>query len=243
MKKIIAVTAAVAALLVIAIGSLVLYVYTRNFGVDYKGRARLDYNWKYYFAACPKDEYLYHGKHFSFAYPKFHEKNPLREVKGVGNSAVLDGYLLSVFVYEKIDGKIKDELSKYLACPDGPVQGEISKELMRRFVGSGPLGQPAQIEKIRIKGGGAALLFTGRRADHDYLPGLEADFGHRHIFLVGFSSAGVLVDAEFLAPLDISEEDYREIAFGSANGMFLNIERDAQGACVFDRFIKTFEIK
>ena len=35
-------------------GALAVYVYTRNFGVDYKGRALLDYNWKYFLQLARK---------------------------------------------------------------------------------------------------------------------------------------------------------------------------------------------
>src|SRR3989339_1744936 len=91
MKKTIIALGTFAALSFVVMGSLALYIYNLDLGVDYKGRARLDYNWKYYFAACPKEEHGYEGKFFSFSYPSFTPENPLKEVIDSNGGLVFSG--------------------------------------------------------------------------------------------------------------------------------------------------------
>lgn len=243
MKKTIIRSAAVAAFLAVAAGSLAVYVYTRNFGTDYQGRARLDYNWKYFITACPKEEYRYEGKFFSFSSPKFEKKNTLIEKTDEKGGSVVDTHRLMYIQWREKDEKgIKSELSRYLSSPDGQVAP--SADFMGWLVGTGPK-VPVYIEKIDLKGDGAAVIISGGKKD-GYLQGLTADFGKKHVYIVGITHRGTIFYVEIDAPLSLPEDVYRERMFRIYSGSWYQSPTPkmyAESACVLTRFIKTFEIK
>jgi len=242
MKRIIIASAAVAAFLAAAAGSLAVFVYTRNCGVDYKGRARLDYNWKYYFTSCPKEGYRYEGKLFSFSYPKLEKENTLKEDLDINGGWVLDTYnRLDVQWTEKDEKGIKSELSGYLSSPDGLVTPSIG--FMRWLVGTGPKVS-VYIEKIKLKGGGEALIISGRGREDGYLPGLEGYLGHSYVFIVGLAPGGTIIKAEINAARNITEDIYRERMRAPTSWRnYPTPGGNAEKTCVLNRFIKTFEIK
>src|ERR1035437_5945322 len=112
---------------IIAIGMFALHIYNLDLGVGYKGRARLDYNWKYHFAACPKDSYLFDGKLFSFSYPAFSPKNPMREKDGW---IAFDDNTWDIDWYKDVPPSIKSELSGHLSY-EGAVLPAFSAEFMQ----------------------------------------------------------------------------------------------------------------
>lgn len=242
MRKIILVSAGVSAFFTVFVGSMALYIYTKDFGVGYTGRARLDYNWKYYFTACPEGGHRYDGKFFSFSYPKLKDINPLRETTDLNQGSVSDGYLLYFNWEEKPEKTIKSELLTYLSSPDG--QGSLSEMFMRWLVGSGARVL-VNAEKIKLKSGGAVVVISGQNRGYKYLPGLESNFGRRYVYIIGLNNDGILFKAKVNAPLNMPEAMYRERVFGTpiSCSIYPDAETDAQSACVLNVFLRTFVIK
>ena len=227
MKKLIIIVGTLAALSAVVIGALALYVYNLDLGVDYKGRARLDYNWKYHFAACPKEEYKYKGAFFSFSYPKFSANNPVSEVKESNGGLVSDGYLLNIFWDETTDSHIKSELVGFLSTSDGQVLPALSADFMKWCV----VPPDVHVKKVAFRRGGAAMLMSSQNSKYNYLFWIAPD-GH-------------VLRAYNLAILNLPEAVYRKFIFGPFQSctVYPDAVRDAQSACVLNRFMETFEFK
>lgn len=224
-------------------GAMVLIIYNKNFGPDYRGRARIHYNWNYYFTTCPQKEHKYDGKYFSFAYPGFEEKSPIKEVPEKGGGAVF-AYLLDVRWQEETDNNVKTELASYLAYPAGTISSSPSSSFMHWLTGFKKHAS-TYMEKLSLTGGGEALLLSGHGKDRRYFPGLDTNPYHKYVYVTGFTADGLLFKAYILSPLNIPETLYSERVFGPVvtGDVFPSAERDAMSACVLNEFLRTFKIK
>ena len=244
MKKVLIALGILAALSVVVTGALALYVYTRDFGVDYKGRARLDYNWKYYFAACPKEEYKHDGKLFSFSYPNSSRNNPVTEFDYPGRGSIaFDDHLLDFMEWtENVPASIKSELSSHLSYngTDLPVFSKdfidwVLCETEKGYLDSDRV-YDTHSEKINFKSGGSAILLS-----------LHSKTEHRpHMkYLVGIAPSGDVFKVKNMVRYNFSEAAYREAVFHSDKFYMQhpNPARDAQSACVLNRFLASFEYK
>lgn len=243
MRKVIVLVAATGAVLALAAAVLVLFVYTRDFGVNYKGRVRMHYNWEYWLTSCPKKEFLYDGKYFSFSYPKFADKNPITETLNADGGLVF-AYRIDIRWYKRAGKSISSELSGYLARPEGNIPVLPSAVFMNWLTGYEKHAS-VYVEKLKLRDGSAAILLSGGGKEHRYLPGLETNPYHKYIYVIGSATDGVVFKAYIHAPLDMPEEVYRERVFGPhyTGVLYPSAENEAKGACVFDRFLKTLEIK
>ena len=243
MKKVLIALGILAALSVVVTGALALYVYTRDFGVDYKGRARLDYNWKYYFAACSKEEYKFDGKLFSFSYPKLKGISPIDAIDN-SNPGII-GYgpqFLEITWHLNEPASIKSELSSHLSYngTDLPVFSKdfidwVLCETEKGYLDSDRV-YDTHSEKINFRSGGSAILLS-----------LHSKTEHRpHMkYLVGITPSGDVFKVKNMVRYNFSEAAYREAVFHSDKFYMQhpNPARDAQSACVLNRFLASFEYK
>ena len=243
MKKILLVFGIIAALTAVLLGSLALYVYTREFGVDYKGRARLDYNWKYYFAACPKGEIPYSDKLFSFSYPKFKGISPMDAIVDTNHGLMFYGpEFLEVICHLDEPASVKSELSAHLLY-NGTDLPAFSKDFMdwvlceaEKEYSDSDTVYNTHLEKINFSGGGSAILMS-----------LQSKTEHRpHMkYLVGITPGGQVFKVRNLVRYNVSEETYRTVVFSPHLPVigYPDAARDAESASVFNTFLATFEYK
>ena len=238
-KKIAIMLLALATLFAIVVGSLALYVYNLDCGVDYKGRVRLDYNWKYYFAACPKKEYKHEGKLFSFSYPSSSPTNPIREFAGL---IVSDDHLLDIVWSNKDPAPIKSELSAHLSA-GGTDLSAFSEGFMQWLLREPDKVHPdsdklynKHLEKINFRSGGSAILISLRS---------KVEQRSYYKFMVGITPGGYVFIVRNMVRLNASEATYRELMFNPfwTCTVYPDPARDAKSACVLNRFLQTFEFK
>jgi len=241
-RKALIVLGIIAALSAVGMGSLAFYIYRLNLGVDYKGRARLDYNWKYHFAACPKEEHKYEGRFFSFSYPKFQEKNPLCEISwNNGTAVVSDDHLFDISSYKSTPKKIKSELLGYLALADGKAFPRPSQYFLHWLLGS--VEDPnfnkvysVHLDKVHFKNNGVAILVS--------LSSKVEKMPHYKV-VTGILPDGNVFELKNTVRLNASEETYRFWVLSPSKSWLYGPRpaQDAQSACVLNRFLRTFEFK
>lgn len=248
MRKTLVLSAATGAILALMAGLFALFIYTRDFGVNYNGRARLDYNWRYYFAVCPKAEQKYNGKHFAFSYPEFYKNDPVKENRQPdGGGGVVSAYLLNIWWYDKPEKGIVQELSSYLSSHEGGVLSSPSAGFLKWLTGE-EKHDSVIVEKLLLKDGSSVLLLSGGGKEEKYLPGLRHKPLMRNVtkaytHLLWIDPGGIVFNAEILSPMSGMEEHYRERMTDSqySDLVYSNAENSATRACVLDRFIKTLE--
>lgn len=249
MRKAIVLSAATGVILALLVGLFASFIYTRDFGANYKGRARLDYNWRYYFAACPKAEQKYEGKYFTFSYPELYKTDSIKENRlptGTGN--VVSAYLLNIWWHDKTEKEITQELSVYLHSPEGGALSSPSAGFLKWLTGE-EKHDLVYTEKLPLKDGTVVLLLSGGGKEQGYLPGLR----HRPLILgvtkaythlLWINPGGIVFNAEILSPMSGMEENYRERMTDSqySDLVHSSAEKNAMRACVLDRFIETLEV-
>ena len=242
MKKLIIIVGTLAALSAVVIGALALYVYNLDLGVDYKGRARLDYNWKYHFAACPKEEYKYEGKFFSFSYPKLEKQYPLREINWDNGVAVVsDDKLFDISWYKFTPKQVKSELLDYLSSDGGkafppPSQSFLHWVLLGVEDSDFNKVYSVHLDKVHFKNNGAALLVS--------LISKVEKMRHYKV-VVGVLPNGNVFQLKNTVRENASEKTYKYWVFSPSKSWLYGPrpEQDAQSACVLNRFMETFEFK
>lgn len=240
MKKIVIGLSAIAVLAAAGAIALVGYVYTRDFGPRYTGRARLDYNLKYFFAQKPEHRYKYSGELFSFTYTSSEPQNPIR---AFGNSSkgniFFDDHYLDVVWGQPVTSSIKTEIKTFLSG-DRVVVLHPSAELSQWLLLESDKDYldfdrvyDSSVERIILSDENPALLFRFR-SQIEERPNKQ--------FLVALLPGGVIVKAANTISLNVSERTYRELLSPAspASGLYPDARRDANSANVFAQFLHTF---
>lgn len=223
-------------LALVAIG-FAAYLYSKNFGVPYVGLARLDYNWRYYSAQCPKDAYHFEGRAFSFDYPKFNAKDPIKEFMGTyGGMVYFDDKLMEIFWNPKESDGIKKELESHLGYR-GSDMSSFSADFMRWLLPGedklpGELSEIYEVksEQISLRGGESAVLLTCMSKVREW-PNMR--------YVVGITPAGAVFKLSSKIRFNVPNEFYWEEA-GRSSLMGPRPEQDAAAACAFRRVMDTF---
>lgn len=225
-------------ILIILAAALLAYVYSKDTGVSLSGRARLDYNWKYIFAQTLKHVENYEGKLFSFSYPEYNDKNPLRTFEE-DYGGYVSGDMLSVDWFLKPPAEIKSELLGYLSSPEEK-NWEPSRAFAEWLFVQTDKYYIAGIKKILLKNGVPAALISVKEIKH----GLAGNYR----YLVT-EHKGVVVKIKNLAGVDVPDEQYREMVFkyfemfSMERQVHPDGERDRNNLRKFTRVIETFEFK
>lgn len=244
-KKIMMTLAAILVLAAAGLGGFAWHIYKKDFGVPYKGRARLDYNWKYHFAFLPKESLKFEGKYFSFMYPKFKKGSEFLAIKNGEDGFLVEGRNLLVVFWNKTDpAVIKSELSAQLKA-DKPIAPSLeflkwlnpeSYKLRETKAEDYPKFYNVEIEKINLKLGGEALRVS--------LWSKVQERPHMR-FIIGLTPGGQVFKTETLVRYNASEELYGELVFPGhwMERTIPDAERDAQSAYFLEKFIETVEFK
>lgn len=243
-KKIIMTLAAISVLAGAVLGGFVWHIYKMDFGVPYKGRARLDYNWKYYSAELPKEEYTFEGRWYSYKYPKFSRSQKIIPVGSSAFELAEDNRKLLCVIWDgRNQAYIKSELLKYLSArePVKPSQkflqwlyfdGNIQQE-NERYAEYDKLFD-IKTEKIAFSHGGEGLLIS--------LWSKVQERPHMK-FMAAVTPGGQVFKTRSLVRHNASEKIYEELVFSGAwiERVLPDAERDAQSAYSLKKFITTVE--
>jgi len=213
------------------------YVYMKDTGVDYGGRARLDYNWRYISAEKNAYEYRYEGKLFSFSYFTGLKNNLVRVFeKEAGGS--LFGDMLELFWYLEIPAEIRGELAAGLSA--GPGNKWEPSPVFSQWL----TGQPGRCYAQRA---GSYHLTDGPTAAIIQVKPKSSDLGGVYRYLVA-EKGGLVVKASNLAASSATEDQYLQLRFGPGlEGAFPrktilpDPDRDHRSLTIFERFTETFE--
>lgn len=244
-KKILMIQVAILVLAAAGLGGFSWYIYKKDFGVTYKGRARLDYNWKYCFAELPKEEYTFNGRLFSYKYPKFKVDREIAPIEDENGGYLVDGHwVLTVIWYKKDPGIIKTEFLRHLS---GKEPAALSWEFRDWLHPNPPYAEPrghhedydnfyeTRAEKIMFKHGGEALLvsFLSKVPDRAHVK-----------IIAGITPGGQLFKASIMVRYNVSQETYQELVFFPHTCMRIpNPAHDAQSVYFLNKFIETLEFK
>lgn len=233
------------ALVAAGFGIFCLCIYKKDFGVPYKGRARLDYNWKYCFAELPKEEYTFNGRLFSYKYPKFKVDREIAPIENENGGYLVDSHwVLTVTWYKKDPAIIKTEFLRHLS---GKEPAALSWEFRDWLHPNPPFTEfkgyhedydklyDTKLEKIRFKHGGEALLVS-------FLSKVP-DRAHMKI-IAGITPGGQLFKASIRVRYNVSQETYQELVFFHHTCRRIpEPDHDAQSAYFLKKFIETLEFK
>ncbi len=245
-KKILMTLAASLLLAAAGLGGFAWHIYKKDFGVDYKGCARLHYNWKYYFAELPKEDYVFKGRLFSYKYPKFRMDSEMVPVEDENGGLIEDsGHVLMVrwsrkdpdFIKTELVGQLEDKEPKpfsrkflgWLSPEDSYVESASSQNDYSK-------SYDVKSEKIKLKHGGTALLISLQSKVQD----------RPHVrFLAGVTPAGQVFRAKIRVRFNVSEGGYRDLVLRPTGtyGSTINPERDAQSAYFLKKFIETLSFE
>jgi len=245
-KKILTTLAAILVLAAAGLGGFAWHIYKKDFGVPYKGRARLHYNWNYYFAELPRDEGTFKGKEFSYKYPRFSEKDELRVTGDDSYELSEDGRrFLSVLLEERVPGPIRSELKKSLEAVGGVKPSDEFIEWLYFDTGLPPQKRDrnhysrlfdVSAEKMGFKRGGEGLrvLFRSKTSDLPHM-----------VFIAGVTPGGQVFRSRICWELNMSEQSYRAAFLDPSSTFGYNVgpEQDAQSAYFLNRFLETLEFK
>ena len=239
MKKLLTIAGWIAVCFAFILCLLAGYIYTMDLGVNYKGRARLDYNWKYYFAACPKKEYKHDGILFSFSYPSSSPKSPIH---AFADSITVDDHLVQIEWSKDAPASIKSELSVHLASGGTDLPPFSAK--FRQWVLREPDKEyldpdkvyDTHLEKLNFKNGGSAILMSAQS---------KVEQRPHSKFLLGMLPGGYVFMLRNMVRYNASEATYRELGMSSYSQgrVYPDAARDAKSACVLKRVLETFEFK
>jgi hypothetical protein len=245
-KKILMTLAAILVLAAAGLGGFAWHIYKKDFGVTYKGRARLHYNWNYYFAELPSGEGTFKGKEFSYKYPVFDENDGVRVTGDDSYELSEDGRrFLSVLLEVRVPEPIRAELKKNLEAAEAVKPSEEFIEWLYFDTGLPPQKKDrgyyskffdVGMEKIKFKLGGEGLRITFR--------GKTNDFSHM-VFVTGFTPGGQVFRSRTRFKLNMSEQSYRAAFLDPASTYGYNVgpKQDVQSEYFLKRFLATFEFK
>lgn len=243
MKKLFLFLSSFLALAAVAAIGLSAYVYTRDFGVAYKGRARLDYNWKYFFCKKPANPYRYSGQLFSFEYLSYEQQNPVRDsVNSTGGMVLLDDHYLEITWRKDVPAAIKAEIAAYLSG-DAAARPSPTTQLSQWLLLESDQDltnfkdiYTISAKKAPLAGGNTGILFN-------YTSKTEQRPSKR--FFVAVSPQGEVVKAANTIRLNVSEASYRELMFSPAkfSKLYPDPKRDAASLLIFERFLASFAFK
>lgn len=234
MKKTNLATAISALLLLSGVGVL-SYVYFKDTGVSYGGRARLDYNWTFLTADRPSFEYKYDGQFFSFSYLTGKRDNQVRDfTKAEGG--YLFGDLFDLDWFNTVPAEIRPELTAVISGVGG-VPGTLSGPLLEWLTGEKEMFFTDNIERIKLTDGVAAAVISVKAKDC----GLCGNYR----YLVAEKN-GLVVKIKNLAGASVNEEQYRQFRFeglevrSSGKAIKPDGARDRLSLRVFSRLMETF---
>lgn len=219
-------------------GGSLAYVYLKDTGVDYGGRARLDYNWRYISAEKPAYEYRYEGKLFSFSYLTGLKNNFVRVFESESGGSLF-GDMLKIFWYLEAPAEIRAELAAGLSSGPGN-KWEPSQAFSQWLTGQPERYYAEKAEAVRLKDGTAAALIQVKPKSHD--------LGGVYRYLVA-EKGGLVVKVLNLAASSATEDQYRQLRFGPGlEGDFPKKtirpdgDRDHGSLIIFERLAGTLEL-
>lgn len=219
---------------------LMEYVYTRDFGVDYKGSARLHYNWKYCSAGCPEESYRYDGKVFAFSYPKYHTKYcqdsyPIWESPW---GLSFDEKLLDLDIDKDVPVPVKREISDYISgrIREAEPPSKVFLDWLTGYDEDHYRIYGISLRRLTIKNGAIVLLVNATSKLESY---------PHEAYVAGITPGGQVYKVRNRVRFNASEASYRE--YGMA-GVYLgrippDAARDARSACALKRFLDTLEYR
>ncbi|OGR45533.1 MAG: hypothetical protein A2X35_04060 [Elusimicrobia bacterium GWA2_61_42] len=245
-KKILIALAAILVLAAAGLASFTWHIYKKDFGVPYKGLARLDYNWKYYFAELPKEESTFEGRLYSYKYPIFKHDRGVVPVDNDIYELAEDSHKFLCVLWDKRDPAfIKAELLKSLGANEPAVP---SYEFLQWLHAADNIpvetGQRTEYhklydiktEKITFGRGGEGLMVSSWSKVQEK-PHMK--------FIAGVTPGGQVFRTRTLVRHNASEEFYRELVLPGVltERVIPDAERDAQSAYFLNNFIETIEFK
>lgn len=232
LKKNLSVLIRLSAVAIIACCGPLGYVYFMDTGIDYSGRARLHYNWRYIFADKADFTYEYRGGLFSYSYLTGLRNNQVRVFDDKSEGQIF-GDMIDVYWYKNVPEPIRSELSSMLASDVTMKPSDVFLQWLRndgcRYL--------EESRHISLRDGSRALLLLVKP--------LERGGRGNYRYLLAEKN-GVIIKAENLASSSATEEHYRLSNFVGMEfnfpGRFSRPDggRDGVSRRYFDYFIRSF---
>lgn len=236
------ITSLVTALLIVPVllcGICLSYLYFKDTGTEYGGKARLHYNWKYLFAEEPAYEYEYGDENLSFAYRTSVRNNRVRVFKKEFGGTIY-GDLLDIYWYSDAPREINSELAGYLVSAKSS-KWEPSSSFMRWLNDGNETFSVAASRIVRLKDGSNATILL-------CIPNNPGATGNYRWFLA--QKGGLVVKAKNLASSSAPEAMYRRAHFGQGEEFYFSGTsiradgaRDRRSSLIFSRFTDSFSFK